>query len=174
MDPFGKARFKSKSYTAYVLRGGINWSQMLGLGEIESTRKQMALPEDNMDPMGIEVRLPPMVRLDGDKVAFTSPLMRGLQEGGNIPIVDADGRKLLTDFDDSVMYYPQCSEDHKVSAVENNYTDDDLLVGDEDEMKVHHHSGTNYKPFAKVYRNKVDFEEELINLGDQAAQIEHN
>ena len=48
MDPFSRARFKSKSYTAYCLKYGINWSQLLGLGEIQSTRKQMALPEDMM------------------------------------------------------------------------------------------------------------------------------
>ena len=71
MDPYSKARFRSKSYTAYRLKDGTNWSQMLQLGDITSTRKQMALPEDTECPIGSLVQLPEIVRFGDTTWAFS-------------------------------------------------------------------------------------------------------
>ena len=44
-------------------------------------------------------------------------------------------------------------------------------VGVEEHETISKNDPTHYKPFVKVYKNKVDFEKELISLGDTEAQI---
>ena len=46
MCPFTKSRYKSRSYTAFELRSGLNWSQFLGLGDIAPSAQSQMLPQD--------------------------------------------------------------------------------------------------------------------------------
>ena len=46
MCPFVRSVFKSKSYTAYKLRKGMNYTNFLGLRDMESSRRSLVLPGD--------------------------------------------------------------------------------------------------------------------------------
>ena len=107
IDPYSKASFRSKSYTAYRLNDGINWFQLLKLSEIESTRKQLALPEDVMEPIGTAVQLQPIVAIAETDFTFQEKPLMAPSPGGSVSVVDAAGRKMLTDTDTGVLYYPQ-------------------------------------------------------------------
>ena len=101
MDPYSKSKFKSKSYSAYTLRDGSIWSVFLGLGEIQSTRKQMALPEDQHQPMGILIELPEHLlnvdwRYNKPKVVDDRDTK---EKKESVTIVDEVGRQLLSDMD---------------------------------------------------------------------------
>ena len=114
MDPYSKARFRSKSYTAYRLQDGINWSQLLRLGDIQSTRRQLALPEDVETPLGRFVQLPEVVKYADTTWAFSeSPTLPDPCKDP-ITVIDAEGRQMLADMDNGVLYYSQGVEDNKV------------------------------------------------------------
>ena len=70
--PFTKSTFRSKSFTAFDLQQGMNYAQFLGLPEMESTRKSLALPSDRKDKVDVQLvpankiskpGAPPAVRL---------------------------------------------------------------------------------------------------------------
>lgn len=70
--PFTKSTFRSKSFTAFDLQQGMNYAQFLGLPEMESTRKSLALPSDCRDKVDVQLLpasqisrpgTPPAVRL---------------------------------------------------------------------------------------------------------------
>ena len=102
MCPFSKSRFKSKSYSAYRLKEGMNWSQFLGLGPIANTKKAMALPEDSEPPMGTLIKLPKCSELESMR-----PPQATVATGGSVRLEDSEGRQLLSDLDDGTVYYPQ-------------------------------------------------------------------
>ena len=70
MCPFTQSRFKNRSFTAFNLRTGLNWSQFLGLGDIAPSAQSRMLPQDADVMHTIElpevraatVELPPAVR----------------------------------------------------------------------------------------------------------------
>ena len=103
MCPFSKSRFKSKSYSAYRLKEGMNWSQFLGLGPIANTKKAMALPEDSEPPMGTLIKLPKCSELESMR-----PPQATVATGGSVRLEDSEGRQLLSDLDDGTVDYQQC------------------------------------------------------------------
>ena len=44
--PFSSSRFKSRSFSAFKLKSGLNWSQFLGLGDIAPSAQSRMLPQD--------------------------------------------------------------------------------------------------------------------------------
>ena len=58
MCPFVKSRFKSRSFTAFTLRTGLNWSQFLGLGEIAPSAQAQMLPQDEGESKVRVIELP--------------------------------------------------------------------------------------------------------------------
>jgi hypothetical protein len=60
MCPFTKSRFKSRSFTAFTLRTGLNWSQFLGLGEIAPSAQARMLPQDEGESKVRVIELPAM------------------------------------------------------------------------------------------------------------------
>ncbi len=48
-DPFTHSQFRSKSFTAFELRDNLNYAQFLGLREMETTRKGVAILGDYSD-----------------------------------------------------------------------------------------------------------------------------
>jgi len=175
MDPFSKSRFKSKSYAAYHLKEGLNWSRFLGRGDLETTRKSLALPEDTLESLGRNVILPKM-KLDANKnIVFIDETQRHGEKGGSVDIFDDKGVKLLTDMDNGVLYYPQQQDE-----MDSKVTDGDKVPLPDDASPMSDPGSDSfydrdaYKPFATTYKNKVDFEEELIKLGDGTAAINDN
>lgn len=70
--PITKSTFRSKSFVAFDLQHGVNYSQFLGLPAIESARKSLPLPGDTYDKVTVQLSseqqagmagIPPAVRL---------------------------------------------------------------------------------------------------------------
>ena len=72
MCPFTRSKFRNRSFTAFSLRTGLNWSQFLGLGDIAPSAQSRLLPqheeEDSIKVIELpdvrpnSVHLPPSVR----------------------------------------------------------------------------------------------------------------
>jgi site-specific DNA-cytosine methylase len=68
--PFSKARFRTRTFTAQVLRSGLSYSQFLGLGDIAPSAQSRMMPKDDQedwtielpDPRPAQVEAPPPVR----------------------------------------------------------------------------------------------------------------
>ena len=86
MCPFTHTQFKSRSFTAHILRQGLNWSQFLGLGDIApSKQSKMIASYDEDEQWTIELpeqrpcvlKLPPPVKeildVSGDQLALLHP-----------------------------------------------------------------------------------------------------
>ena len=53
--PFSNSRFKSRLFTAFTLRSGLNWSRFLGLGDIAPSAQSRMLPQDEGTKWTIEL-----------------------------------------------------------------------------------------------------------------------
>ena len=85
---------------------------------------------------------------------------------------------MLTDLDNGTIYYPQ-----QEKAVYNKVTNGDQAPSppsnDNADVPVEkptesYFDRDSYKPFATTYKNKINFEEELIKLGDGMATIQND
>ena len=103
MFPFFQSQgFKSKAYSAYRRKEGMNWSRFLGLGPSANKQKDMALPEDSEPPMGTMIKLPKFSELESMR-----PPQATVATGGSVRLEDSEGRQLLSDLDDGTVYYQQ-------------------------------------------------------------------
>jgi len=136
----------------------------------------MTLPEDTECPIGSLIQLPEIVRFGDTTWAFSEAPVLPKPKQGPVPVIDADGRQMLTDLDDGVLYYPQRVEKNNVKlhtedAVDSQHVCPDVVV-DVDPMPQdcgdHKPDASlqDFKPFTGNYKNHVDFEEELLRLGD--------
>ena len=66
--PFTNSKYKSRSFTAFKLRSGLNYSQFLGLGDIAPSAVSRMLPQDEHEPYTIFY--------NGDGVAYELPDQR--------------------------------------------------------------------------------------------------
>ena len=152
MCPFSKSRFKSKSYSAYRLKEGMNWSQFLGLGPIANTKKAMALPEDSDPPMGTMIKLPKFSGLESMR-----PPQATVATGGSVRLKDSEGRQLLSDLDDGTAYYPQGDGllEEPITVVTNgkhDVTHSDVQVEEQETIQE-----KSIKPKTKRY-NKIQID----------------
>ena len=80
IDPFTRSTFRSKSYTAFELKNGINYAQFLGLTKMPTTRKAAALPGDGNEKIDVTL-LPPVVRSGAQQVPPVVRLQYGTETG---------------------------------------------------------------------------------------------
>ena len=136
----------------------------------------MTLPEDTECPIGSLIQLPEIVRFGDTTWAFSEAPVLPKPKQGPVPVIDADVRQMPTDLDDGVLYYPQRVEKNNVKlhtedAVDSQHVCPDVVV-DVDPMPQdcgdHKPDASlqDFKPFTGNYKNQVDFEEELLQLGD--------
>ena len=96
MCPFTNSRFKSRSFTAFTLKSGLNWSQFLGLGDISPSAQSRMLPQDEDTQWTIEL---PAVRLNTvDPPPPVRELMDKLETGEVTRADNAPDGKELCEF----------------------------------------------------------------------------
>jgi hypothetical protein len=115
--PFTKSKWRSKSYSAYRLKSGVNPWQFLKLPEPKSSRKAMDIPSDiNDQNYEIKLRQPQtdtmfnFIEVQPRPEPITD-FMEHLEDdpkqesGGSIRVVDHENRLLEIDQDDGEMYF---------------------------------------------------------------------
>lgn len=133
MCPYTKAEWHSKSYSAYQLKSGYNYAQMLKLPAIESIQQSASLPSDSLDDGEVMCQL---YETGGDKpdetvIAVARQHIKPMQHSRVIPdegvlpadaFIDVEGAgpaavsvsgergELLID-DEGVLYYPNVVDD---------------------------------------------------------------
>ena len=113
MCPFSRSVFRTRSFTAHILRQGLNYSQFLGLGDIAPGAQSRMLPQDEGEAWTIELpeqrpcalELPPPVReiLDtqGDQLALLHPTLTNKDLCEFYPrLTRRDHRRLKAKLDD--------------------------------------------------------------------------
>ena len=143
------------------------------------------MPEDVETSLGRFVQLPEVVKYADTTWAFLeSPTLPDPCKDP-ITVIDAEERQILADMDNDVLYYPQRVEDNKVKgkAVPDVLVSTSGVCGKEqsggcdtpgecclpDPLQG---TAQDFRPFAGTYHNKVDFEEEVLKLGDKQAAID--
>ena len=85
MCPFIKSKYKSRSFTAFALRSGMNWSQFLGLGDIAPSAQSRMLPQDENVPWTIEL---PEVRLNSVEAPMpVRELIQSIESGDEESVI---------------------------------------------------------------------------------------
>lgn len=146
--PYTNAEFRSKSYVSYRLRDGMNYATFLGLPPIESTRKAMMLPEDKLPPRCKLIKLPKGISLkkaaDGSstwgKSVTTGGSVRVME--GKVKVTDSEGKEILTDLDNGMLYYPQGDGKEKEDEVSDKA---DKEVSDKTDKEVSKNEETSEK-----------------------------
>ena len=97
MCPFSGIRYRSRSFTSFTLRSGLNWSQFLGLGEITPSAQSRMQPQD--DGSGWTVELP---EVRPNTLQLPPPVQSAVLsiEGRSVgaDLVPSDGRELCEYF----------------------------------------------------------------------------
>ena len=134
LDPFINSQFRTRSFTAFKLRTGINWSQFLGLGDITPSEiSRIHRPEDDGVKWDIEL---PAVRLN---TVETPPPVREL-----LQVAEDDDGKINTkhfeahpDDDDGYEFRPRLrrrelsgpddklAQNEQALPIESGHTDED-------------------------------------------------
>ena len=133
-----------------------------------------------MPPIGRLVQLPPIVQIAKHEFSFAEKPLITPPSGGAVRVVDAAGKETKTDTDNGVLYYPQLDAGVHTSILLVTNTDLDVSsVNDKSDSPPSEHGSKvigdvpselprgDFKPIATLYKNKVDFEEELLKLGDE-------
>lgn len=127
--PYTRATFRSKSFTAFELRHNMNYAQFLGLADIPTTRKALAIPSDSNDRVSVhllpaqqsaEQGTPPVIRLqhtdDGGVQHITLPQQQAItQTEQNQELMDSPCHKLrgsvrVTDSEQQLATNPTTTE----------------------------------------------------------------
>jgi hypothetical protein len=115
--PFTGSKWKSKSYSAYRLKSGVNPWQFLRLPQPESSRKSMAIPSDVNTSEDVVYLRDPKVDVEYKFVdcsprfppshpgANLSDEERTQESGGSLHVRSHDGRLLSVDKEDGEMFY---------------------------------------------------------------------
>jgi len=164
MCPFTNARFKSRSFTAFTLRSGLNWSQFLNLGDISPSTQSRMLAQDEGVKWTIEL---PAVRA---KTVDTPPPIRELLdrlESGEVSRAEA-----VSDGKDLCEFYPRIKK-HAIRvsdpnpSLENsqnddqNDSDDDLktVMG---KIDLRNSDGSQIKPDQSSHPDDSDDDDPLF------------
>jgi len=103
--PFTKSKFRSKSYTAYRLKEGINYAQFLRLPPLKASNKSTSIPIDYNEDVAIQLQEPlqdaeytfvdetPRLEKFGEKVLPDLKDYGNLESGGSTRVLHED--KLL-------------------------------------------------------------------------------
>jgi hypothetical protein len=131
--PFTKSKWRSKSYSAYRLKSGINPWQFLRLPEPKSSRKSMDIPQDIQDVQH-EIKLRGPLAHEEFKFVDVTPRHEPIanfmphlepdtpeESGGSLRVLDHENRLLEIDRDDGEMYY--VDDDQEVNHDRSNSED---------------------------------------------------
>ena len=124
--PYTQVEFRSKSYSAYKLKQGVNYAQLLKMPPLQSTQKAMQIPGDEDASTPGVVTLPEMKGgndytpiIIGSKISdslgsnpavevVTHPSLEAYREpqvkGGKITMVDSDGNRMFIDENGIITY----------------------------------------------------------------------
>ena len=171
--PYNGSTFRSKSYTAYRLREGLNYFQFLKLPYRVSTQAQMRLPEEANDDEAVICHLPQMTPVDArDTICVdvndyrmqrsTSQVPEDLSpQGGTGPTVidSGSGRHMRCDPQNGRLFYDEVQETTRTTQLPRKEGDPVFTVeipeADESEDGTDVEDQASDRDDAKEVRNNI-------------------